>query len=89
MLTKSLALELSSWGITVNAVGPGLITETNLGGSLDESYLKSVIPSIPLARAGHPNEVAGAISFLSSDMAAYITGAMLVVDGGMLLSARL
>jgi 2-hydroxycyclohexanecarboxyl-CoA dehydrogenase len=88
MLTKSLALEFASHGITVNAVGPGLIVQTNLGGGTSEEYLASVVPSIPLGRAGLPADIAGPVSFLCSPDAGYITGAMLFVDGGMLLTAK-
>jgi 2-hydroxycyclohexanecarboxyl-CoA dehydrogenase len=87
MLTKNLALELAPHGITVNAVGPGLVL-TNLGGGAQPDYLRDVVPSIPLGRPGQPDDVAGPISFLCSADAAYVTGAMLFVDGGMLLTTR-
>lgn len=87
MLTKNLALELAPHGITVNAVGPGLIL-TNLAGGPNDEYLSQVVPTIPLGRPGQPEDVAGPISFLCSPDASYITGAMLFVDGGMLLTTK-
>jgi 2-hydroxycyclohexanecarboxyl-CoA dehydrogenase len=88
MLTRSLALELAPHAVTVNAVGPGLILQTGLGGGTSEEYLSAVVPTIPLGRAGMPADIAGPVAFLCSDAARYITGAFLVVDGGMLLTAR-
>ncbi|MDA8315139.1 MAG: SDR family NAD(P)-dependent oxidoreductase [Actinomycetota bacterium] len=88
MLTKSLALELAAHHITVNAVAPGLIVGTNLVSGSNDEYLAEIVPRIPLQRAGQPSEVAGAVSYLCSPAAEYVTGAMLVIDGGMLLTAR-
>ncbi len=88
MLTRALARELAPYGITVNAVGPGLIL-TNLAGGASKEYLDHVVPTIPLGRAGQPSDVAGVVAFLLGDDASYMTGSILVVDGGMLLTANL
>jgi NAD(P)-dependent dehydrogenase (short-subunit alcohol dehydrogenase family) len=86
MLVRSLALELAEHRITVNAIGPGLI-RTNLAPP-DPDYLGEIIPAIPLQRMGEPEDIAGAIAFMCGPEASYLTGAMLVIDGGMLLTAR-
>lgn len=78
-LTKSLAKELGSRGVLVNAVAPGLI-ETDMSSTLD---LAALGESIPLRRIGKPEDVAGAVLFLCSELAAYITGQVVVVDGGL------
>ena len=88
MLTRNLALELAPHRITVNAIGPGLVVNTRLGGGTSPDYLDSVVPTIPLGRAGQPEDIAGAVAFLCSADASYVTGAMLFVDGGMLLTAH-
>lgn len=77
--TKSLALELASRNITVNAVAPGLI-ETDMVEGLP---LDKVIPHIPAGRIGRPEEVAAAVTFLCSEAASYITGQVLAVNGGL------
>jgi len=87
MLTRSLALEFAEHKITVNAIGPGLVINTRLGGGTAQEYLDRVVPTIPLGRAGEPADIAGAAAFLCSADASYVTGAMLFVDGGMLLTA--
>ncbi len=81
-LTWSLARELAPFGIRVNAVAPG-ITRTDMVSALPDSIIKPLIQGIPLRRIGEPEDVANAFLFLASDMAAYITGEILSVDGAM------
>jgi 3-oxoacyl-[acyl-carrier protein] reductase len=81
-LTKTVAKELGSRGITVNAVAPGFI-ETDMTAVLSEKAREAMLSIIPLQRAGTPQDVAEAIVFLASDSAAYITGQVLHVTGGM------
>jgi len=83
-LTRCLALEWGPHGITVNAVGPG-ITETPLTRSYleaDPVRRQTMIDKIPLRRLGRPDDMAGAVLFLASDLAGYMTGQTLYVDGG-------
>ena len=81
-LTKALAQEVGSRGITVNAVAPGYI-QTDMTAGLPEELKQKMLASIPLARMGVPADVANAVKFLVSDDAAYITGHVLSVNGGM------
>ncbi|MDQ7024612.1 MAG: 3-oxoacyl-[acyl-carrier-protein] reductase [Anaerolineae bacterium] len=83
-LTKSLAKEIATRGITVNAVAPGFIG-TDMTADLDDTMKEAAISHIPLGRMGAPEDVAKAVAFLASDDAAYITGQVLVVDGGMVM----
>ena len=84
--TKSLAREIASRNITVNAVAPGLV-ETDMSGALPEEARNAFIQQVPLARAGKPEDIAGAVAFLAGPDASYITGHVICVDGGLLLSA--
>lgn len=79
-ITKSLARELAPLKIRVNAVAPGII-ETDMVRSLPEEMIRPLIQSIPLGRVGKPIDIANAFLFLASDMASYITGEILHVDG--------
>lgn len=79
-LTKSLSRELASFNIRVNAVAPG-ITRTDMVASLPEEQIAPLIKTIPLGRIGEPRDIANAFLFLASDMASYITGEILSVDG--------
>lgn len=81
--SKSIALELGSRNIRCNVVAPGFI-ETEMTGKLAEDVVKGWTDAIPLKRGGKPEDIANACVFLASDMAAYITGQVLNVDGGML-----
>ncbi|MSR07467.1 MAG: 3-oxoacyl-[acyl-carrier-protein] reductase [Gemmatimonadetes bacterium] len=81
-LTKSVARELASRNVLVNAVAPGLI-DTDMTRDLPEDTKKQLLAQIPLGRRGSSDDIAGAVLFLASDQASYITGQVLVVDGGM------
>jgi 3-oxoacyl-[acyl-carrier protein] reductase len=82
--TKSLAREMASRGITVNAVAPGLI-ETDMTAVLSEEIRKNILSKIPLGSLGQPEDIANAVAFLASPEAKYITGQVLAVDGGMVM----
>ena len=79
--TKSLALEVASRGITVNAVAPGIITTPMSQSSFDAPTIAQLVP---MKRAGRPEEVADLVSFLASDRAAYISGQIISINGGMI-----
>ena len=81
-ITKSAAKELASRGITVNAVAPGYI-DTDMTKVLSDEQKKSVLDMIPLSRMGSVDDISNAVAFLASDEAAYITGQVISVDGGM------
>jgi 3-oxoacyl-(acyl-carrier-protein) reductase len=81
-MARSLARELGSRGVTANVVAPGFI-ETDMTAELGEDLAKKYVEQIPLGRFGSADDVAGAVEFLSSDAAGYITGALIPVDGGL------
>jgi 3-oxoacyl-[acyl-carrier protein] reductase len=80
--TKSLARELGSRGVRANVVAPGYV-KTQLTDVLPEEATQAMLQNTPLARLGEPEDIAGAVRFLSSDEASFITGEVLLVDGGL------
>jgi NAD(P)-dependent dehydrogenase (short-subunit alcohol dehydrogenase family) len=87
MLVKVMALELATHGITVNAVAPGLVPHP--GQASDTSYREAFQRMVPLGRLGQPEDVAGAVAYLASESAAWVTGEVLHVDGGFLAGRAL
>ena len=83
-MTKALAAEVASRGITVNCVAPGFIT-TPLTENLNDSQKEALLSTIPMKRFGIPEDVANCVAFLSSDQADYITGQTMHVNGGMVM----
>jgi len=81
-LTKTIAKEFGSKGITANAVAPGFI-ETDMTAVLSEEIREGIESTVPLRRYGQPEEIAAAVSFLASEGGGYVTGQVLVVDGGL------
>ena len=81
-LARSLARELGSRSITVNVVAPGPVS-TDMTAALGEDRLADITAAVPLARMAEPNEIAGVVTFLASQDAGYITGAVIPVDGGL------
>ena len=80
--TKSLAREVSSRGVRVNALAPGFI-DTDMSAKIPEEAKAKILAGIPLGRAGRPEEVASAALFLASEASSYITGEVIKLDGGM------
>ena len=83
-LTKSVAKELASRNVLINAVAPGFI-DTDMTAAMTPEARETLSEQIPLERLGKPNDVAATVAFLASDLASYITGQVLVVDGGLVM----
>ena len=81
-MTKALAQEIGSRGITVNAVAPGYI-ETDMTRVLPDEVKARILAGVPLGRIGQPEDIANAVKFLAGEESAYITGHVLAVNGGM------
>ena len=81
-LARSIARELGSRGITANVVSPGFV-ETDMTAELPDSRKQEILASVPLGRYARPEEVAGVVTWLASDAATYVTGAVIPVDGGL------
>jgi 3-oxoacyl-[acyl-carrier protein] reductase len=86
-MTRTMAIDLAAFGIRVNVVGPGAI-HTEEFEPLGEEAKRQRGQTVPLGRVGYPEDIAGAVAFLASDDASYITGQCLYVDGGMLAQLR-
>ena len=84
-LGRAMAREFGIDGIRVNAVTPGLIATDINKGLIPDDKMKTILEGIPLNRIGEPNDVAGCLVFLASDLAKYLTGVTLDVNGGMLI----
>lgn len=82
--TKATAREMASRHITVNAIAPGYV-DTEMTSGLGDQIKAAILENVPLGRLGTPEDIAGVVCFLASDMASYITGQTIVVDGGMVM----
>jgi len=81
-MIRALALEVADRNITINNIAPGAITTPGASSATNEETIKQTVAMIPLARMGQPEDIAGAVVFLASPQASYITGQTIVVDGG-------
>jgi 3-oxoacyl-[acyl-carrier protein] reductase len=83
-MTKTLAKELAGKGVTVNAIAPGFIN-TDMTAVLTDEIKATILNSVPLKRMGTVDDIAAAVSFLAGEAASYITGQVLVIDGGLVM----
>jgi 3-oxoacyl-[acyl-carrier protein] reductase len=86
-MTRTMAIDLAPFGIRVNVVGPGAIHTQEFAAQGDDARRRRG-QTVPLGRVGYPEDIAGAVAFLCSDDASYITGQCLYVDGGILAQLR-
>jgi 3-oxoacyl-[acyl-carrier protein] reductase len=83
-LSRGIAKEVAAEGITINSVAPGRI-RTPMGNNVDQATMARILSGIPMNRMGEPEEIAALVNFLASDEAAFITGAVLDINGGALM----
>jgi 3-oxoacyl-[acyl-carrier protein] reductase len=86
-MTRSMAIDLGPFGIRINVVGPGAIHTEEFAAAGEEAKRRRA-QTVPLGRVGYPEDIAGAVAFLASEDASYITGQIIYVDGGILAQLR-
>jgi NAD(P)-dependent dehydrogenase (short-subunit alcohol dehydrogenase family) len=87
MLARAMVLELAEHGTTVNLVAPGTVeTDMNRQSLADPAFRRQKLAAVPIGRAGTPEDVAGAVAYLASREAGYVTGATIMIDGGLTIA---